>query len=182
MPQREDYILRPIEEKDLGKVLAWRNSDRIRANMYTDHKITMDEHKAWFKGLKEKQNSVYMVFELNQRPIGLVYFKDIDQKNEKCLFGFYLGEDDLPRGTGTIMGVLGLKYVFENLDIRKLYGEAFAFNQSSINFFRRLGFTEEGRFTKHVLKSGKYEDVVIFALFKEDWQSNRDKLDKIAFF
>lgn len=181
MPQCEDYRLRPIGEKDLEKVLEWRNSDRIRANMYSDHTITMDEHRVWFESLKKGNTAIYLVFEFLNRPVGLVYFKDIDKKNEKSFFGFYLGEEDLPRGTGAIMGVLGLKYFFEKANMRKLCGEAFAFNQASTNLFRRLGFTEEGRLLKHVLKNDKYEDILLFALFKENWQSNRDKLNEIAF-
>jgi len=44
----EECGLRPIEEGDLATVLEWRNSERIRANMYTDHLISREEHRAGF--------------------------------------------------------------------------------------------------------------------------------------
>lgn len=181
MLDREACRLRPITEVDLEKILVWRNSERIRMNMYTDHIITMEEHKAWFERQKQSKSSVYLIFALNGEPAGLVYFTDIDRKNGRSFWGFYLGEEDLPRGSGTALGWLGLDYAFDRLATRKLCGEVFAFNTSSINFHQKLGFVQEGRFLKHVLKNGGFEDVISFALFREDWEKVREKLAEIAF-
>ena len=181
MTMRKEYRLRPVVEEDLELVLSWRNSDRIRRNMYGDHIICMDEHRIWFKHLEQNPAAEYLFFEFQRKPIGMVYFTDIDSKNNKCFWGFYLGEENLPRGTGTVMGVLGIEYAFETLNIRKLCGEAFQFNTASLKFFRRLGFSEEGHFARHVLKDGKYEDVISFALFRECWQDIRVKLEQYVF-
>lgn len=47
-------VLRPMTEADLAQVLAWRNHPDIRANMYTQHEITMAEHRAWWDRMHEK--------------------------------------------------------------------------------------------------------------------------------
>ncbi|MEI6207384.1 MAG: UDP-4-amino-4,6-dideoxy-N-acetyl-beta-L-altrosamine N-acetyltransferase [Desulfuromonadales bacterium] len=176
MLKPEECSLRPIELDDLEKILQWRNSERIRANMYTEHVISLEEHMAWFERLKLQTTSVYLVFEVRNLPVGLVYYTDIDKNNSKSHWGFYLGEEKLPHGSGTVMGMLGLDYAFTQLNIRKLCGEAFAFNDASIRFHKKLGFAEEGTFTKHVLRRGVYEDIVSFALFSEDWLIHREKL------
>jgi len=181
MSLRENYRLRKIAEEDLELILQWRNSDKIRRNMYGDHIINMAEHKSWFNHLGKSTDAVYLVFEFLLKPIGMVYFTDIDRKNNKCFFGFYLGEDHLPLGTGTVMGLLGTEYAFETLKIRKLCGEAFQFNTSSVKLFKRLGFFEEGLFIKHVLKKGRYEDVVSFAIFSDGWQDKRNMLENTVF-
>jgi len=173
MLQPDDGKLRLMNVNDLEMVLEWRNSDRIRANMYNDHVISFDEHNAWFKRQKSGESSRYLVFELMGRPVGLVYFVDIDHKNSKAFWGFYLGYEDLPSGSGTLLGKLGVDYAFNCLGIKKLCGEAFAFNKSSIRFHKKLGFVEEGRLVRHVLKNGEFEDIVSFALFKEDWQKQK---------
>jgi len=182
MPRREDYRLRPVAENDLEAVLLWRNSDRIRRNMYSDHIITLQEHRGWFDRLATHRESVYLVFEIQGQPAGMVYFTDIDRDQGRCFWGFYLGDEAAPRGTGTVLGVLGMEYAFEALRIRKLCGEVFCFNTASIKFFRRLGFSEEGYFVRHVLKEGRHEDIVSFALFEEDWQGSRGTLEETAFF
>jgi len=177
MLEREDYRLRPLEEMDLERILMWRNSDRIRAVMFTDHHISEDEHRAWFMRMQQLEDAVGLIFEVKGRSAGLVYFSRIDYHNGLCFWGFYLGEENLPKGTGTIMGFLALDYAFENLGIRKLIGETLAFNTASIKFHKRLGFVEEGRSVRQILKNGRYEDVISFVRFNEGWQKSKQELE-----
>ena len=181
MSKRESYHLRPLEESDLEKVLEWRNSARIRANMYTDHIISIDEHKAWFERAQLDKNTRYLIFELQGRPVGFVSFTNIDQKNSKCYWAFYIGEEDIPQGTGAFMEFFAIEYAFEVLRIRKLYCEVFVFNSSVIKLHNKFGFTEEGRFVSHILKNGTHEDAVSLALFENDWLGISSKLQRVLF-
>lgn len=181
MLNREACNLRPVERGDLEKLLQWRNSDRIRMNMYTDHIISMDEHISWFEKSQNQNVNVHLVFEVDKKPVGLVYFKDIDENNGRSNWGFYIGETNHPRGSGTALGVLGLQYAFTKLNLRKVCGEAFAFNEASIKFHKKLGFVEEGRLVKHILKHGAYKDIVLFAMFREVWVEKEQYLTDIAF-
>lgn len=181
MSKRESYHLRPLEESDLEKVLAWRNSERIRTNMYTDHIISIQEHKAWFEVAQLDKNSRYMIFELQGRPIGFVSFTNVDQKNNKCYWAFYIGEEDIPPGTGAFMEFFAIEYAFEVLKIRKLCCEVFVFNSSVIKLHNKFGFTEEGRFVKHILKNNTYEDVISLALFNNAWGNISNRLQKVLF-
>ena len=79
------------------------------------------------------------------------------------------------------MGFFALDYVFGPLKIRKLCGESFRFNESAIKFHQRFKFHEEGLLRAHVLKDGAYEDVVVFALFAEDWMKHREKIANLCF-
>jgi UDP-4-amino-4,6-dideoxy-N-acetyl-beta-L-altrosamine N-acetyltransferase len=175
----KDYQLRPIEEKDLKIVLEWRNSDRIRANMFTDSIITIDQHLTWYEKIKLSNSTVCLVFTYKGQPSGLVSFTDIDFDNNTCSWGFYLGKEDPPPGSGSIMGFLGLKFAFEKLDIHSVHGEVFAFNIPSIKFHKKLGFVEESRLLEHALKNGKYEDVFLFTLVKDVWLDNLQRIEKL---
>jgi len=181
MLARKDCILRPVEERDLELLLAWRNSERIRSNMYTDHVITREEHLRWFERLQSEQLALSLVFEISGKPVGIVNVSRMDRVNNTCHWGFYLGETDAPRGCGTIMGILGLEYLFEKLNIRKVIGEAFAFNQASIAFHEKLGFSREGHFRRHVLKNGDYQDVLVFGLFADQWPTLKPELERKGF-
>jgi UDP-4-amino-4,6-dideoxy-N-acetyl-beta-L-altrosamine N-acetyltransferase len=173
---RDEFNLRPIEERDLDMVLAWRNSPRVRSYMYTDHVITPEEHRAWFERTRQAEFPAALIFEYQGSPVGLKSFSQVDRHNNRCYWGFYLGETGLPRGCGTAMGFLALEYIFEQHGFRKLCAEAFAFNEGSARYHTRLGFVEEGRFVRHVLKNGRYEDVVSFAIFRDDWCSGKAAL------
>lgn len=167
--QREELNLRPIEEHDLDTVLNWRNTERVRSYMYTEHIITPEEHRSWFERTRQADFPSTLIFEYNGTPIGLKSFSQIDRHNNRCTWGFYLGETELPRGCGTAMGFMALEYIFEQQKFRKLCAEAFAFNDGSLKYHARLGFSQEGRFVKHVFKNGCYEDIISFAIFHDEW-------------
>lgn len=165
----EEFHLRPVAEPDLPMLLAWRNSERVRAFMYTDHLIGEEEHRAWFQTVLRSDFPATLVFEYRGRPVGLKSFSRIDRRDNRCHWGFYLGEEGLPRGCASAMGFLALEYIFERHGFRKLCAEAFSFNEASIRYHTRLGFSEEGRFVKHTLKNGSYRDVISFAMFQDEW-------------
>jgi UDP-4-amino-4,6-dideoxy-N-acetyl-beta-L-altrosamine N-acetyltransferase len=169
MFQVQDYSLDNVREEDLPLILKWRNSDHIRKFMYSDHKISEKEHYDWYRNLKNDSTKIYKVFKIKVNSVGMIYFTDIDWKNGVCKWGFYLGEENLPKGTGTIMGIVGLEYAFKKLNLRKICGEVLDFNIPSIRFHEKLGFKEEGRLVKHVYKNNKLTDVLLFGLLSEDW-------------
>ena len=177
---QEVYRLRKLEENDLELVLRWRNSERIRINMFNDKVITLDEHIGWFHRIQDNPRIDYQIFLMNQKPVGVVCFTEIDEVNQKCHWGFYLGETEIPRGTGNIMGFYGLKYIFETRQMRKVSGEVLVFNEKSVRFHERLGFRKEGYFVEHIMRGNQFLDVVSFAHFNKHWQSIKDSLqDKL---
>jgi len=178
MPVLSDYRLRVFHESDLKQVLKWRNSERIRQCMYSDHVISWEEHVNWFHRLQKDPAAEFLIFEFQTRPAGVVSFSNINSTHKRCSWGFYLGETDLPKGSGVALGYLGLHYGFEKIGCRKICGEVLASNEASVRFHRKLGFVQEGRFEKHVYKHGQFEDVLSFACFYEDWVKNKEMIRK----
>lgn len=178
MTVSQPMLLRAVEETDLGLLLAWRNSERIRACMYTSHEITPAEHRRWFQRLGRDREAFAFLFEIDHRPLGVVNLNQLDWRNGRCHWGFYLGETDAPPGSGTRMAYLALLHVFEVLKLHKVIGEAFSFNDASIAYHEKLGFSREGRFVEHVLKDGNYLDVISFALLSRDWPRVKSALEK----
>lgn len=178
MPNLTDFTLRRLEKSDLSTILKWRNSDRIKDNMYTDHIISWEEHQLWHKKIVKSMKNVFLVFEYKCISTGLVYFTDIDNYNGTCFWGFYMGDFYGPKGSGIIMGYLGIEYAINHLNIRKLCGETFAFNIKGEKFHEKLGFQKEGYFKKQVFKKGQYQDIIRFGLFDNEWQEYKVCLKK----
>ncbi len=167
--------LRTLQAEDLDMVLKWRNSDWVRLNMFSTHVIAEEEHRNWYFNL-DYNTCQYLVFEYLRRPVGLVSFTEIDRNNNRCNWGFYLGETDLPQGPGLLMGYLSMEYVFTELNIRKLCSQVLGNNETSITYHHKLGFKEEGRLLKHVLHNEIYVDVIVLALFRDEWEGVKDDL------
>jgi UDP-4-amino-4,6-dideoxy-N-acetyl-beta-L-altrosamine N-acetyltransferase len=170
------YRLRPIQESDLDTIFEWRNSDRIRKVSYHDHLITKEEHLNWFKQLQLDGERASFIFEEEGRSVGTVNLVDVDYQNKRCRWGFYLGEDDLKKGTGTEMGKLALDYAFDQLKLEKICAETFDWNEASIAFHLKLGFQREGLLRKHQMKEGRLQDLVVFGLLREAWIKRRKDL------
>jgi len=61
MNMRSIGTLRPIHEDELELMLSWRNAPSIRANMYTQHEISIDEHLAWWEQASKRDDQQYFM-------------------------------------------------------------------------------------------------------------------------
>jgi RimJ/RimL family protein N-acetyltransferase len=97
-----------------------------------------------------------------------VYFTDIDQARERCKWGFYLGTEGLPRGTGSALGYYGLSYAFAELPfVQEIVGEVLGTNLRSVTLHERLGFVEIG--VMEATRNDRSEQIVSFALSRAAW-------------
>ena len=76
--------LRDVTPEDSGKILAWRNSDEVRPYMYTDHKISQDEHDRWFAGIPGDRRRRYWIIQMDGLDVGLINLYDIDERHRRC--------------------------------------------------------------------------------------------------
>lgn len=178
----DEYSMCPLEEKDLEQVLAWRNSDRIRSVMFTNHKISMQEHLTWFERIKKQEILTHFIFAYRNRPIGYISYIDIDRINGTCSSGTYLGEQaEIPKLAGIALEYFTTEYAFENLGMRKIWAYCFAYNKKILKLNKLFGCKQEGYLKKHVIKDGKYEDLVLVSMFYDDWKIKREVLQQYLF-
>jgi len=171
-----DYQLKPLEKAKLSTVLEWRNGEHVKPYMYTDHAIMWEEHLQWYEKLKENPTEKVLLLYWQGQPIGLVSFKQIDLTHSRCYWGFYIGNSSAPKGSGTVLGILALDYIFEEVGIRKLCAEVIETNVRSYHYHQKLGFEEEGRLKEHICKDNRYIDVFTMGIFADKWKEVREKL------
>lgn len=177
-----EYSMRPIEEKDLEQILVWRNSERVRSVMFTDHIISMEEHLAWFERIRRQEIPTHFVFEYENKPIGYISYIDIDKRNLTYSTGTYLGEQtEIPDLAGIALEYFTAEYAFEKLGMRKSWAYCFAYNKKILKLNKIFGSQQEGYLKKHVLKDGKYEDLVLMSMFYDDWKIKRQVLQRYLF-
>lgn len=164
--------LRPMTDADLVQVLAWRNHPDIRANMYTQHEITLDEHRAWWERVKASPKFASFLYEREGQPTGYVAFSEIARGPDTATWGFYTAPD-APKGTGSLMSFAAMDMAFGALALRKLNAEAIGRNAASLRLHESFGFRREGLFRDHVLIGDALDDVIRLALFAEDWAALR---------
>lgn len=176
MPEIDKGSMRLLKEEDLGLVLEWRNSERIRNSMISNHIISWEEHLSWFKNLKE--SDTYLIFEYMGQPAGMVNFTEINIPQGTGWWGFYVGKAGLPRGTGLLMGYLGLTYVFENLKSNMVLSKVLAANQVSLAYHKRLGFSEDVMEKQYIFRDGENQEIVYFSYEFEKWVEYKPVLEQ----
>jgi len=171
--------LRPVISEDKDRLLAWRNSPDVAAYMYTDHQISQAEHDRWFSGLDGDERRAYWMIEMDGSPVGLANLYDIDRRNRRCAWAYYLA-DPLVRGKGVggYVEFLMLDRVFGELGLSKLWCEVLVSNGSVIRMHQKFGFKEEARFRRHVLKDGEMQDVVGLGLLAKEWLESRPRMQQ----
>jgi UDP-4-amino-4,6-dideoxy-N-acetyl-beta-L-altrosamine N-acetyltransferase len=169
-----DLKLRPMIEEDLDMVLTWRNSDVVRQNMLSDVLIEPEEHLKWFQNNNDESAELFIA-EYDESPIGIVSITEINKKNKTCTWGMYIGEDLRNQGLGFLMNLVAIDRIVNHHRIRKIWGHALRSNRV-IKMHEKFGFIKEGVLASHVKRNGSYEDIVLLALFTDQWQKIRNNL------
>ena len=170
--------LRDIAPDDQEKILQWRNLPEVRKFMYTDHEITPEEHRAWFSRTLRDPSCKYWVIVCDEEDVGLAYIFNIDNRNLRCYWGFYvIGSNVRGKGVGSFAEFFVLRFVFENLRLQKLCGEVLEFNQAVLNMHKKFGFVEEGLLRKHVMKGDDFVDVVCISMLRDEWEAKKTGIE-----
>ena len=160
--------VRPMREDDLVAVLQWRNHPDVRRFMYTQHQISLAEHRAWYDRVARDRHRHLLIVEEAHGPLGFVQFTE--KGDGMVEWGFYAAPEASP-GSGRKLGAAALNHAFSRLGFERIHGEALAFNERSIAFHRKLGFQDEGVLKDHHFDGERYHDVHRFVLHASQWHA-----------
>lgn len=173
-------IFRDIRNTEIELILSWRNDPNVRRNMYTRHEISLEEHIDWWQHVCSTDDIKYFIYEVDETPLGVVGFSQIDEVNSNCSWAFY-SSPNAPKGSGSRMEFLAIDYAFSVLGLNKLHCEVLAFNSSVIKLHEKFGFRIEGIFRQHHLFEGSFIDIYRLGLLSSEWIAKRDQmLEKVT--
>lgn len=170
-PMTEAITVRSMTEEDLNMVLAWRNHPVVRSFMLTQHEIGVQEHRNWFERVKQDKNRKQLIVLTDSEPIGFVQFSPVCQDGI-AEWGFY-ARPDAPKGSGTKLGQAALRHAFQDFRLHKVCGQSIEANSRSINFHRKMGFTEEGCLRDQIRIGNQYHTLFCFGLLAKDWKNSQ---------
>lgn len=146
--------------------------------MYTNDFITSDQQKKWFRQIKDDPTKKYWIIKVDDKYIGVVNLYDIDKRNKRCYWGFYLADSSVRgKGIGRLIELNILTYVFESLNLNKLCGEVLSSNDIAVTIHKKYGSKIEGKLRQHIYKDGKFHDIVCIGILKEEWSEIKKNFD-----
>lgn len=170
--------LRKINENDLELIMQWRMKPEVTKYMYTDPVLTIEKQKSWLEKIGQDETCKYRIIQLcDGTPVGVINLANIDYKNKKCSWGYYIGSIEA-RGKGLArkLECNTLDYIFYKLNLNKLWCEVFSFNTDVIEIHKKFGSEIEGYHKDHILKNGKYYDVVSMGITKLKWENIKEEI------
>lgn len=152
----------------------WRNQPRINRNMFSTNEISQSDQIRWYDSLKDDPARLYFVFFQDLRPVGMLYFTNIE--NEVCSWGCYLGEEAVWPGSGLILEIAALEYAFNHLNVGQLNAEVFEFNGSAQRMHQVFEYPLVGKSTKRYLRDGVECSLLQYVYLKKDWNEKKDRV------
>ena len=143
MEQTKQIYLRPMEINDTERIVNWRNQEWVRRNFIYQDPFTIEGHMNWVHTQIEPGYVVQFIIctKRDDRPIGSVYFRDIDRDDGTAEYGIFIGEKDaVGCGYGTVSAMEALKYAFTKLHLHKIFLRFLADNIAAQRSYENAGF------------------------------------------
>ena len=105
----------------------------------------------------------------NDEIAGLIGLHKIDHSNKITSIGYWLGEDYQHKGIMTKTVVALLNYCFNSLELNRIELKCASENYRSQAIPERLNFKKEGIIRQGEFLNGKYVDLFLYSLLKEEW-------------
>jgi hypothetical protein len=111
-----------------------------------------------------------------QEPVGLVVAYRADFRNGFVTMAQIMKDVPDRSIVGHDSFLLFVNYIFKCWPIRKIYGETSERNWDRFGNGHNLAFVEEGRLRSHEYFDGRYWDMILVALYREQYEARAEKV------
>lgn len=171
--------MRPIDFSDTSAIQTAAGERHVADTMISvPHPYQDGESDRYIKNsLLEREQGKAISFSIllksGKQFLGLIEVREIEREHLQAELSFWLATEAC--GNGYMQEALKavVSYCFVDLGLNRLYAYHMVRNPASCKVLEKSGFTQEGFLRQRVRKWGKFEDVILQAILKGEWQQNR---------
>jgi ribosomal-protein-alanine N-acetyltransferase len=170
----ERLILRPFELSD-ARIVQQKAGDKAVADTTANIPYPYPDGLAeeWISTHQPKFESGELIncaitLEKTRELIGAIGLV-INKRFNHAELGFWIEKDLWGKGYATEAARALIDYGFNKFGLHKIFAHHMTRNPASGKVLKKLGMHKEGLLKEHVLRSGRYEDVVLYGILKDDW-------------
>ena len=166
----ERVTLRAITPADYPRMLEFKNDAELELLGGGDppRPRTLAGMTEFYDKMLNDSKQVTFGIEADGVLIGDAGLFRFDQRNGTAELGIGIGDRAYwGRGYGREAVRLLVDYGFQMHNLRKIWLETHGSNERAIRSYSAAGFVEEGRQREHVWSGGRYEDIVLMAIFRD---------------
>jgi len=167
-------VLRPFAMSDAADVQRLAGDPGVAATTlniphpYEDG--TAEKWIATHAGRFEQGLEVVYAITLDGALVGAVGLV-LERVHRRAEMGYWIGVPYWNRGIATEAGAALRDYGFETLELNKIVARHVPRNPSSGRVMQKLGMSLEGHQREHVMKRGRFEDLLEYAILRSEWQA-----------
>ncbi len=177
----ERVRFRGVERSDIPCFVSWLNDPEVIEGILIRYPISQADEEGWFdRMLTRPVDERVMGIEAKEvapdgstetwKLIGTCAFDHIDWRVHTTEFGILIGEKSFwNRGYGTDAVRLLVKHGFETLNLNRIFLHVFESNPRAIRAYEKAGFSQEVRERQAEYRHGRYLDVLLMAMLKEEY-------------
>jgi ribosomal-protein-alanine N-acetyltransferase len=168
--------LRAFTDEDADAVFAHaKNPNVTRFTLWDHHKNINDTlifvHDYAQIRYREGMPEPYAItINPDTRPVGSLGCFWAAKPNLTMELGYWIAEPFWGKGYIVEAARAVLAHAFAHYDVQRMQARVIEGNDASARVLAKLGFREEGTLRKALLRRGKFEDVRIFSLLREEWK------------
>ena len=167
--------LRPLTLEDATTVQQLAGRREIAAMTRTiPHPYSLAQAQEWLTkaialNSEGKAATFGLVLECTGRLIGAIGLASIDADHRCAEMGFWVGVDWWGQGYATEATRALLRHGFEALGLNRIYAHHMTKNPASGRVLEKIGMKREGLLRQAMRKWDNFEDVVLYAILRQDW-------------
>ena len=172
--QGSTFRLRPLRPADAEVMIAWFEDLEVTARLSQRLVPSLASELDWVERVGNNPDTIQWAIEHEGRLVGTTGIMEISWVNQHGSTGTLIG-DKTAWGRG-IAGELMRRradYAFLEHPLRKLKSGYLAGNEASARAQAGAGYREVGRLRGEFFRQGRWIDLVLTELHREDWERRR---------
>jgi [ribosomal protein S5]-alanine N-acetyltransferase len=169
-------ILREFSESDIAELVPLIGAHEVAATTLRIPHPYEEKHAREFLASVSKENELRLAIRLrsNGRLCGGMGLHP-EMQHRRAEIGYWIGVPFWGNGYATEAAREVVRYGFERLNLNRIFASHFKGNEKSGRVLEKIGMRHEGSVRQGVMKSGKFIDLEMYSILREDHTPAKQK-------
>jgi len=169
--ETERLILDKITEEDIPQIVIYLQ-DKIFSDYTSNipYPYRKEDAEFWLKlsaeAFQNRKGFTFAIRDKTGKFLGAIGLHD--EGSDKAELGYWIGIPNWNNGYVTEAAKAIIDYGFRELNFNKIYATYFPHNPASGKVMDKIGMKKEALLKQHLKKNGKYYDIPMYSIFKEN--------------
>lgn len=169
--------LRAIEPEDAARMKEWMNDRQVTRYLGSGlYPTSLAEERRWAEEAARGNSFADVRLAIETKAEGLHIgncgLHQGSPEHRKARLGIVIGEKAYwGKGYGSDAVRCLLRLAFERMNLHRVELTVLDFNERARACYRKCGFVEEGRMRRDRFVDGRYVDLIVMGILREEWET-----------